>query len=179
MIWNFHPFTKEQVSGHPWQNEIFCHSGRCQYAIECSVHVGLSHGELQARPGCRCGQHTMPWPPKVLVHPTGIKNKPLFPKFLRDHKNSDGGLRRRPTRYEAPQTHIPHEPGITLRCPFEYRVSMRSNSSFARDHEANLANEAIPGAKPSKLPNPKQSRGQRHLPSSHLGRVGKRDPPWG
>ena len=35
----------------------------------------------------------MPWPPKVLVHTAGIKNKPLFPWFLWNHKNSDGGLR--------------------------------------------------------------------------------------
>ena len=100
-----------------------------------------------------------------------------FPSFLETTKTptvaSDGD----PKRYEAQQTDIPHGPGIKLRCPFEYRVSMRSNFSFARDHEAHLANEGTPGAKPSKLLNPIQPRGQRHLPSSHLGRVGKRDPP--
>ena len=67
------------------------------------------------------------------------KIKPLFPHFPRDYKNSDRGLRRRPERYETTQTHIAPKFGIILTFPFEFWVSMRSNSPFARNHFMKLA----------------------------------------
>ena len=103
-----------------------------------------------------------------------LSKKPLFPYFLRDHKDSDSGLRRRPERYETTQTHIAHKPGTTPRFPFEFWVRMRSNSPLrVRSlHEARFAIDAIPSANPSKLLSPSQSREQSHLPSSCLGRAG-------
>ena len=119
----------------------------------------------------------MPWSPKVLVHPAGIKNKPLFPKFLWDHKDSDGGLRRWPRRHKATQAHITSKSGVALRFPFELWVSVRNNSPFELDHCRKLAwrAEQYPAPIPPSFEVRASQKEQNLLPSSHLGRAGKRD----
>ena len=44
----------------------------------------------------------MPWPSKVLIDTTCVKDKPLFHLLLWDHEDSDdGGLSRRSKRHQA------------------------------------------------------------------------------
>ena len=67
------------------------------------------------------------------------------------------------------------------RFPFGLKVSVRSKTPFKGDRFMKLAWRAKqnPGANPSKLQSPSQSKAQHHLPSSHIGRATKRDPPEG